>query len=304
MDNFIVRWYNQNRRIIWIVILTIVGVIALIQTLNTYYKNNPEDVNSSTNNSTTTYNANNYSIITQEKTDVNATEKSIDLIGYFFKYCNSGQIEYAYNLLSTECKQELYPTIEEFKTEYYNRIFTEQKSYNSMLWITTSGRHTYRIEITEDLLATGGQKDNMPIEDYYTIVYENGTYKLNINRFVWKEDINTAKTQSNISVNIISKSIYMDYELYEIKVQNNTGSKLIFNTKENTDSIYIQDANELKYIAFLNEIPHSELEISSGSIKTFQIKFNRGYKPNINIQKIVFENINNKGKEETIEIEL
>lgn len=302
MDNIIVRWYNQNRKIIWTVVLTIVGVIALIQTLNNYYKDNPEDDSSSTNNSTTAYNTNNYSVTTREEINETTSKKSIDLIKDFVDYCNSQEIDSAYKLLSTQCKEELYPTIDDFKTKYYNRIFTEQKTCNSTLWITASTAHTYRIEIMPDLLATG-KKDNMPIEEYYTIIYEDGEYKLNISGFIGKEDINISETKNNVTINIISKTIYMDYELYEIQILNNTGSKLIFNTKENLESVYIQDENGLKYIAFLNEIPNSELEILTGVTKALEIKFNRGYKPSIDIIGIVFEDIKSGTDMQKIEIE-
>ena len=36
MDNKILRFYNQNRYLVWTVILTIVGIIVLIQTLNNF----------------------------------------------------------------------------------------------------------------------------------------------------------------------------------------------------------------------------------------------------------------------------
>lgn len=302
MDNFIVRWYNQNRRIIWTAILTIVGIIALIQTLNNNHKNNPKVV-SSTSDSTTNYNTNSYSIITRYDIEEETAEESVKLIEQFFEYCNNGKIEQAYNLLSIDCKETLYPTMEDFKSKYYNKIFTERKNYNSNLWITDLEKHTYRLEIMADLLATG-KKDNMPIEDYYTIVEEEGQNKLNISRYVGKENINITKAQDNITVNIVSKKIYIDYEIYEIEVYNNSLNKLIFNTKENTDSIYIQDENELKYIAFLNEIPNSELEISSGSKKELEIKFNRGYKPHIDIVRITFKDIKSKIEIEKFEIDI
>ncbi len=304
MDNFIIRWYNQNRKMFWTVILTIIGVIALIQTLNNYYENNPKKQSSSTY-GTTTYSTNNYSVITQKDIDETISKKSINVIEEFFKYCNNGEIEDAYKILSTECREELYPTVEDFKVKYYNKIFTESKSYNYILWIAEGRRHTYRVEIMSDLLATG-KKDDMPIEDYYTITSENGDYKLSISSYIGKEDINIYKNQKNISIKIISKKMYMDYEVYEIEVQNNTGNKLIFNTKENPNSVYIQDRNDLKYISFLNEIPSSELEILAGSAKVLEIKFNRGYKPTISIEKIIFGDIkiNNNQQTESIEIEL
>ena len=138
-----------------------------------------------------------------------------------------------------------------------------------------------------DLLATG-QREYMPIEYYYTIVNENNVYKLNISRYIGKEDINVSKEQYGININIVSRRIYMDYEKYEISVQNNTGSRLILNTRDNSNSMYLEDENGLKYLAFLNEITDSELMILNGTIRSLNIKFNRGYKPNIEIRNIIF----------------
>ncbi len=297
--NKITRWYNQNKRIFWIVLLIIVGSILLTQVLNNYYKNKRKSEGSSTNISTTPYNTNNYSIVTQEKINESISEQSSNLIKEFLDYCNNGKVEEAYNLLSTDCKEELYSTIDEFKTKYYNRIFTEKKSYDSTLWINTNASNTYRIQIMSDLLATG-ESEYMPIEDYYTIINENEEYKLNISRYIGKQVLGISKTQNDITINVISRKLYMDYEKYEISVQNNTGSKLIFNTKQNSNSIYLQDENELKYIAFLNEITDSELMILNGSNKDITIKFNRGYKPNTNIRNIVFEDISINGEIKTI----
>lgn len=298
----ITSWYNQNRKIIWIVILTVMVVIALIQSLNNYYKNNKTEKSSSTN-STTTYNTDSYSIITEQEIDESVANYSTNLIKNFFNYCNNGKIEEAYNLLSADCKEELYPTVDDFKNKYYNIVFAEKRSYESTLWITSTNRNTYRMEIMVDLLSSG-KKENMPIEDYYTITVENGKYKLNINNYIGKENINISKNQNNINVNIISKKIYVDYEIYEIEVKNNTGNKLIFNTKEEFDSIYIEDENGVKYIAFLNEIPDSELEISNGITKFLNIKINRGYKPNIKIKKIIFDNIKIGQDDELAKVEI
>jgi len=284
---------------IWIVVLTFIGVIALIQTLNNYYKNKAKDESSSTN-STTAYNTNNYSVVTGEKINEEVSQESSNSIKNFFYYCNNEQIEYAYNLLSADCKDELYPKLEDFKTKYYDRIFTEKRSYDEMLWITESRSNTYRLQIYGDLLANG-KKDDMPIEDYYTLVYENGAYRLNISGYIGKEILNISKTQNNITVTVVSRKIYKDYEKYEIKVENNTAKKLQFNTKQNTDSIYIQDENNLKYISYINEIGDSEFELIAGQAKTFNIRFNRGYKPTIKIQKIVFGDINGN---ETIQIDI
>ncbi len=288
--NVIIRWYNQNRHIFWLVIATVAGFILILQTLNGFYKNNTKEESSSTNISTTTYNNPNYSVVSKTEINKTTSENSQSIIKSFFDYCNNGKIEEAYNLLSEDCKKELYPNLNIFKENYYNRIFTESKMYNSTLWISNGNKNTYRLEIMGDILATGS-KETMPIEEYYTVVYENEEYKLNVSNYIGKEKINISKTQDNITIAILSKQSYIDYEKYEIEVKNGTLVRITLNTKENTDSMYIQDENGLKYVALLNEISEYDLEISRGLTKTYNIKFNRGYKPTINLEKIIFEDI-------------
>lgn len=303
----LVRWYNQNRRMFWVSLITILGVIGLIQSLNNYYKNNPKIIGgtsySTTSYNTDNYTTNNYSIVTQKEINNNEALKLDNFIEKFFNYCNKGEIENAYNLLSEECKQELYPTIEEFILKYYNKVFTENKIYEATLWINNGRRYTYRVEIITDALAIG-RKGESSIEEYFTIVYKNGEYKLNISNYIGKEEISKSKTQNNITVNILYKKMYIDYEIYEIKVENNTRNNLIFNTKERTNSIYLQNTNNLKYNAFLNEIPNSKLEILNGTYKTIEIKFNKEYNPTIAIEKIVFEDINNNNEIDILEVSI
>lgn len=288
--NILIRWYNQNRKMLWIVVITIIGVFALIQALNSYYKNNTKEGSSSANNSTTTYNTPNYSVVTKKEINNSVSEASQDIIKNFFDYCNNNKIREAYNLLSEDCKNELYPNINEFKQKYFDIVFTNTKTYSSNLWITNANKNTYRLEIHGDILSTG-KKDEMPIEEYYTVIYENGKYVLNINGYIGKEDINVSKVQEGIEITILSKQVYMEYEKYLVKVKNNLEESIMLNTKQNAGSMYIEDENHLKHIAFLNEISDYNLNVLSGFTKETNIRFNRTYKPNIKINKIVFDDI-------------
>lgn len=302
--NILVRWYNQNKRMIWIVSLTIIGVFALIQALNSYYKNNTKEKSSSAG-STTTYNAPNYSIITEKEIDNDVSENSQAIIKNFFDYCNNSKITEAYNLLSDDCKKELYPNINEFKQKYFDIVFTNTKTYSSNLWISKDNKNTYRLEIHGDILGTG-KKDEMPIEEYYTVIYENGKYSLNIRGYIGKENINISKSQSGINISILSKQIYMEYENYFLEVKNSSGTGIVLNTKQDINSLYLEDENDVKHIAFLNEISDYDLNIQNGFTKKYSIRFNRTYKPNINIKKVVFDNvkIGQDSKMQKIEVEI
>lgn len=301
--NILIRWYNQNRKMLWIAIIVIIGVFGLIHTLNSYYKNNTKEKSSSTGNSTTTYNAPNYSVVSQKEINTTVSENSQAIIKSFFDYCSNNDVQGAYSLLSKECKDELYPNINEFKRKYFDIIFTNKKTYKSKLWISNDNKNTYRIEIYGDLLSTGG-KEEMPIEDFYTIIYEDGKYSLSIKGYIGKQNINISKEQEGITVTVLSKQVYMEYEKYKIEVKNNSKEDIMLNTKESTSSMYIEDKNNVKHIAFLNELSNQDLSVLSGFTNEINIRFNRTYKPNISIEKIVFDNIKIGQESKTRKIEI
>lgn len=296
--NKLIRFYNQNRHMVWVVILSIAAVIALIQLLDNfaYEQNIAKQNNSTTNKSNINYN---YSVITEKEVKSNVAE----IIEAFLENCNNGQVEEAYKMLSDECKAILYPSIEDFKEKYYNKIFSEKKSYIYQAWITQNDTYTYRIDFTEDMLATG-KPAKTSIIDYYTIVKNNNENKLNINKFVGIEDINKEITKNNILINVKRKKIFMDYEIYDIKVLNNTQDTILLDDMKSTDNIYVEDDNEEKYFWYNNEVIESDIKIKRGYEQELSIKINKGYNTSNKTKKIVFENIVLDNKSIKISIEI
>ena len=163
--------------------------------------------------------------------------------------------------------------------------------------------HTYRLDFTEDMLATGSPSKTSII-DYYTIIENNGEYKLNINKFIGVANINKQITKDNILVNIQRKKIYMDYEIYDIKIENNTQNTILLDDMRSTDNIYVQDNNKNKYFWYNSEIMESDIEVRSGYSNQVSIKFNKGYNASSEIVKIVFANIVLEDKTIAINIEI
>lgn len=305
MMNFI-RFYNKNRHAIWGTIIAIILIFGVINTLNNLSKNNTKDESSSTS-STTTYNKENYSIISQTEMKEEATNQYKDIINKFIDYCNSGEIQKAYELLSNDCKEQEYSNVEKFEKNYFNKIFDEPKLCDLTAWITNGDKITYRIEFAEDILTTGNSQ-KLNIEDYYTIVKENGEYKLNIHNYIGKEEINKKEKQNNITFNILEKYVYMEYEIYKINVKNESNKKIMIDSRESTKNVNIVDQNRAKYIALLNEINQNDLIIYPGINKDLNIKFNKTYNPKYIVEYMEFEDIildvDEKTSREQIEIEL
>ena len=114
-----------------------------------------------------------------------------NLVSEFVEYCNNGETEDAYNLLTDDCKEKLYPTLSSFNDNYYNIIFADgSKEFNLQSWVSDGSYNTYRVRFIDDIISTGNYDDTIKYEDYITIVTENNEKKLNINGYIRTENIN------------------------------------------------------------------------------------------------------------------
>ena len=289
----ILSFYNSNRRVIWIAILAIAFTIILLQTLNNDAKkrnseiNTNDEINSSSN--TTIYPNNQEDFLSSNYNSEKIQDEKLKLISAFLEKCNNGKIKEAYDLLSTDCKEEMFPVLEKFKNDYTDLVFNTAKTYDIKLWM--SGRYSiYKISIYENALATGVVNNNA-IDSYYTVVEENNDYKININNLIAKEELNTENSNDYVRINVISRKIYIDYEEYEIKITNNTQKTILMDGYRKNNSMYLQDSVGGKKTAYTNEIPERLLIINPLLSITRTIKFNKSYTEKISSKGITFEDI-------------
>ena len=184
----IVRWYNQNRKKIWKIILIILIILLVIQIINYMYETKIFNKSNNTNISSSNINYIGNVIITEDTSGITGESisendiKLLQVLNDFVAYCNEANIEEAYKLISDECKDEIYSNIEIFRNSYYNVIFQGNKKNVSIdNWIG----NTYKVSYNEDFLSTGKYSEENTIQDYITIVKDaNEEYKLNINKYI------------------------------------------------------------------------------------------------------------------------
>lgn len=282
--------YNQNRHMVWIIILILVAIIVLIQILNNFISNKKAIEESNKQNTVIKSSNNNinenYSVITGQEVKKEVSQ----VIDDFVYYCNNNEPEKAYALLSDECKKALYPTLDDFTTKYYQKLFKGNITYLYQSWITYNNKYTYKIDFIEDMLSTG-KASNTSITDYYTIVKQNETYKLNINKFIGIENINKSTTRNNIKITVNRKRIYMDYETYEIEVENNSSGKIELDSLQKTNTVYIEDENGQKYYWYNHEILEEDISIRRAQRGSVEVKFNKSYQAEKETTKVVFTNV-------------
>lgn len=289
------RWYRQNRIKFWKFLVGGILVYALIMTFN----NNAKLNNSQNNQVEYKTEINNYNSALESKIEsemsiaggkINSKEDLYEfnnIIDDFVNSCNQGNVANAYNMLSQDCKTEIYTSFEEFRDHYYNKIFNITKSYT----IQNYSGDTYRVIYKDSLIETAGNISNPEIIDYITVVEENSFKKISISGYIKKEQISKIKNVDELKINIVERNIYIDYEKIKIQVKNegNTNAQ-ITNLQSSKDIYALNSVGDFSFVA-LNELTTSMVNISAGTTKELILKFNNAYKNDSIIEKICFNNI-------------
>lgn len=294
--NRMIRFYNQNRKKLFVIGIIIVFLFILLQLFNNILKQRDENIKSNINIIKNTNKIENENILISDKSISNGKRlpdsklnEDIDIIKKFIEFCNNKKFEEAYNLLTDECKEEMFLNLNDFVNIYYTSLFNgEEKNYTIENW----SLNTYQVNFIGDILSTGKVDEVKNKQDYITIVNQgNNEYKININNYIGRTNINRQTEHENIKINIESKDTYNDYEIYNISVENNTNNIVLLDTGDNPKSVYLLDDKDMKYYFYNNEIVQNKLIIKDGLKSKLKVKFYNSYSSTRSIEQLIFSKV-------------
>ena len=304
--NNLVRYYNQNRKMIWVVIFVIIFIYVIIQLINNFYieSNKREEVENTTSSNATIqkdYTQESQAMVQGGISSEKMQNEFAELVDNFLEYCTNGQVAEAYSLLSNDCKETLYPTEKNFTEEYYATKFNKKKNYDFQLWSGVDQTYIYLVRIFDDMLSTGRISDQNYIQDYVSVIKEDNVYRLNIGGYVktkifqgfdeFGEDSGVFEEQDNIRIMVRSVDVYMDYEIYHLSISNYSERDVLLNPTNNNDSVYLIDENGNHVNSMLFELSEDDLEVNKGETKSIDIRFSRSYSTELEVERINFDNI-------------
>lgn len=196
-------------------------------------------------------------------------------VNQFLEYCNNKKIEEAYALISDECKNSLYPTIDIFKSNYYDYIFKENRQYNLQAWISTNKYTIYKIRYTTNMLVTGKYNENNTFQDYITLIKEDNEPKISIGNFILAEENNKETETKEIKARVIKKMVYIEDEEYEIEIRNKTQNPILLDNLNSNYNISLIDKEGQTYRAYINGIFKQDMKIMPQTTKRIKIKFKK-----------------------------
>ena len=124
--------------------------------------------------------------------DIKKNGEDKDLVNQLVNFCKDGYVSKAYDLLSQKCKEEEYPTFQEFKENYYKKIFITVISNSSITIEKTnrietkveydSSRNLYKVIFMQPIIQTGATDNKDGIVHYYRIETEGSNKRIYIEK--------------------------------------------------------------------------------------------------------------------------
>ena len=279
MEKYI-RYFRENKRTVLKVILIIFIIFVVIQLLNWRAGQKEEENNQVIN--TVDY-GQDVGIISEEQKMPEVYYEEKNVMQLFVQYCNEKNYESAYDLLTDECKNELYPDIDVFIQNYGDVNFNTKKTCGFQLWTG----NTYLVQIREDVMATGIYNEDEYLQDYFTVdgdkLYINGY----INHYVFNEE---SAENEGISVRLESIDFFMDYTKVNIIVTNKTRNEILLdNMKYNTVKLY--DANNIDYDIDASSVNVDELRVLPNESKKVSLDFYCTYRESLELKSLEFKDV-------------
>lgn len=287
----LLRYYNQNKRKIVLVLLVVIFCYFIIRVLDTNAKNkkNKEERKETTSN-VVSYSNESKSMISGGSESSVYGEEFGKFINQFFTYCTEHNVHAAYSMLSNDTKQELYQTEELFKKNYYESRFRGDKQFSFQSWSSSNQLYIYQVKIFDNMLTTGKSSDNY-IEEYATVSSEEDEYKINLNSYLGRKTINKKAENNEISIQVLKVDKYLNYEIYTLSIQNKKDSSILLDTRRKKNTCYVQDSLDNKFEAVLYENKDEDLKFAPNEMKTIRIKFSDANRENLEIKSINFTDI-------------
>ena len=140
-------------------------------------------------------------------------------------------------------------------------------------------------------MSSGTTQGAQAFQDYITIDESSENGKVNVNSFIYKNDVNKSVEKNGIVLTVLAQEVYKDNEKLQIKVENNTDKRILIDTRERSKSIYLVGSNSVVYGSNIAEIASVLYQIPSHISRTYKLRFNKTYSSSVKTSGIVFSDI-------------
>ncbi len=230
------HWVRKYRKVIFVVFV-IWGLVFLI---NLYMRNRKiEPVPTTTKEPHT-------AVIDQTSSTPKSIQTPIeDMLKEYIGYCNEGNYQKAFNMLSEDCRSyEFDNDVEKFMSHVLVKMPTPKKYSIQNYSNTTYGNkkiYIYEVKYTDDLLATGLTNTTYAYTSEKFTFYEddNDQLQMNAGDYIYHSDIKSISENEYLKIDVVDKVVNYSIEQYEIKFTNRSNYTIVIADGVETDEVVL-----------------------------------------------------------------
>ena len=264
------RFIKKNRKKVIFVVITVAIIIAI----NYILKNMPEEEIPKT-----TYEPN-VAVMDESEVPKKWHSEIENRIKTFVDYCNNKEYENAYDMISDDCKDALYPVIGDFK-EYVDKRFQVKRIYSIQNFSNISKQYIYDVNFMSDFMATGSTGTNYGyVQEKFVFTEDDNSLKFAIGGFVRTNILDAFVEDENLKIVTKKKNVYYDHETYTVDITNKTDYPIVLGDGTGEDEIAISVNEQLREETNINAV---NVVLQPNESRTFTFVFEKycddGYAP-------------------------
>lgn len=244
------HFFRKYKRIL------IIGFIiwAIIFFINMIFTNMPKDYTP-----TTTYEVHTSLVNNSDSTPKSLQQPIEDIINEYVGYCNEGNYQRAFDMLSEDCKEYAFDNdISRFMSHVLEKMPTPKKhaiqSYSSTKY-NNRNMYIYQIKYTDDFLATG-----LTDTDYY-YTEENMTFyegedglEMNVGNFLYHTDIKAISENEYLKIDVVDKVVNYSAEQYNVVFTNRSNYTIVIADDQESNEVALVLPQETRMRAEVSSI--------------------------------------------------
>lgn len=211
-----------------------------------------------------------------------------EFVEQYVKYCNEGDYASAYAMVSEDCKQKYFGSINYFTNYVKNKFFAE-RCYAIQSYSTFNDKYIYTVKLFDDILATGltGTQYRYQEEKIVASYDKNKNLVISVGNFIEKNEIQSVQENEYLKVDIKNQIIEYSYEEYAIKLTNRCNYKVIIQNSEAAEKEIVMNlGQEVR----TNEITE-EVILEPGESKIIHPIFQKFYDDGDTTKEIIFSSV-------------
>lgn len=212
-------------------------------------------------------------MVGSEKVKDTKQKEVLKYIDDYYNYCNDKKYEQAYAMLDEQCKEVLFPTIEDFKRRV-DSSFDKLKLYRYQNLTNLENKYIYKMSLYDDIMAYG--LSEFPTESIYYVTINdkgNNNYTISLNGLIEKTDLNYKVNHNNIQIIVESKEKYYNSTKINYTIMNNSNDIIIVDCDE-IQLIEIEKNREKEYSSSTGVLGDNIITIYPGNKISASSRFN------------------------------